>query len=87
MMEKGRNAYEELVDHSPNNLVFEYVVKNYAKIIDVLQKVSELCGDHHSIDLMQACELWQEMGSRYGWRVIQNNIGAFPSATASELQH
>lgn len=87
MMEKGRNAFIELANSLPDEDVYTYISEHFVEVIDVLQKLSDLCGDGYSIDLIQACELWQETGSRYGWTVIQNNLGAFPTATASELQH
>lgn len=87
LMDKGRDAFGQLSASMPGDFVYAYISKNYVRIIDVLHKLSELCGGNHSIDLIQACELWQEAGSQHGWKVIENNIGAFPTATGSELHH
>ncbi|MFQ5660677.1 MAG: hypothetical protein ACE5GZ_09630 [Gammaproteobacteria bacterium] len=87
LMEKGRSAYSELADACPNEFIYFYLGEHFVQVVDVLQKLGEICGDNHSIDLLQAYELWQETGSRHGWAVIHNNLGAFPAAAGSELQH
>lgn len=87
MMEKGRNAFQELASALPDAGVYAFLGEHFMKVTDLLQRLGEYCGENHSLDLIQACELWQEIGSRYGWAVIQNSTGAFPSATASDLQH
>ena len=87
MVERGCSAYRELADATPHLSLYSYIADNYGKVIDLLQKLGEICGDNHKIDLIQAVELWQETGSRHGWTMIRKNIGAFPSAIGSELQH
>lgn len=87
LMDKGRSAYQELSSAIPKNHVYSYISKHFVKLIDILQMVSGICGDNHSIDLIQACELWQETGSRHGWSVIKNHTDAFPTAIVSDLHH
>ena len=87
MMEKGCSAYRELANATPEVSLYLYIADNYGKVIDLLQKLGEMCGDYHKLDLIQAVELWQETGSRHGWKMIKKNIGAFPASTGSELQH
>lgn len=87
LMDKGRNAYRELANAFPGNFIYAYVCRYFINIVDVLQQLAEICGDKHSMDLIQACELWQVTGSRHSWNVIMNHTRAFPTATASELRH
>ena len=87
LMDKGRNAYRELARALPGDFIYAYICRHFVNIVDVLQKLAEICGDNHSMDLIQACELWQETGSRHSWSVIMNHTGAFPTATASDLHH
>lgn len=87
LMDKGRTAYRELSGSCPGNYIYAYLSEYYFKVVDVLQKVSQICGDKHSIDLIQAVELWQETGSRHSWDVIQNNTSAFPITATSDLHH
>ena len=87
MMEKGRKAYNDLAEAVPEMDIYSFLGENFLKVIDLLQRLGEYCGVNHTLDLIQACELWQETGSRHSWSVIQNHTGAFPSATASDLQH
>jgi len=87
LLDKGKAAYHELANAMPGNLVYAYMCAHFINIVDVLHKLAENCGDRHSIDLIQACELWQETGSRHSWNVIRNHTGAFPTATASDLHH
>jgi len=46
-----------------------------------------MCDGNHAIDLVQACELWQEAGSQHDWKMIENNIEAFLTAMGSKLHH
>ena len=87
LMDKGRNAYRELASALPGNFIYAYISIEFVNIVEVLQKLAEICGDRHSMDLIQACELWQETGSRHSWSVIMNHTRAFPTSTASDLHH
>lgn len=87
LMERGKDAYAELAKTLPDNNLYTYFSKHFTKVVDVLQMVSEICEYSHSIDLFQACELWQETGSQRSYSFIQNNTRSFPVNIRSELHH
>lgn len=86
-IEKGRQAYRDLTIAMPKVRVYAHVCEHFVGLVEVLQKVGELSGVCHSIDLLQACELWQQEGSHHSWRMIQANTNAFPASTMSSATH
>lgn len=86
-METGQSAYRDLHTAVPQSPVYSYIAKHYVNVIDVLQKLAELCGSCYPLDLIQACELWQETGSHHGLEFIINQTHALPITQGSELRH
>lgn len=86
-IERGRSAYRHLAEAIPGVSVYEHINTHFVQVVDVLQKIGELSGVCRPIDLIQACELWQQEGSHYGWALIENKTSAFPVSTASTAIH
>ena len=86
-IDTGRSAYRDLAEAMPYSSVYEQINNSFVELVDILQKVGELSGVCHSIDLIQACELWQQERSQYGWLVIGAKTNSFPASTASTITH
>ncbi len=86
-IDRGRCAYHDLAEAVPGVNIYEHIDKHFVQVVDVLQKIGELSGVCRPIDLIQACELWQQEGSYYGWKMIQTKTGSFPASIASASTH
>lgn len=86
-IDKGRYAYHDLAEAMPGVNVYSYIDTHFVQVVDVLQKIGELSGVCRPLDLIQACELWQQERSFYGWTMIQAKTSSFPAATASTCTH
>ncbi|MFT5134685.1 MAG: hypothetical protein ACI9SC_003166 [Gammaproteobacteria bacterium] len=86
-IDKGRSAYNDLAEALPGVSIYADINDNFVQLVDVLQKIGELSGVCRPIDLIQACELWQQERSKYGWFMIQSKTDAFPASTASLVSH
>ncbi len=86
-IDRGRSAYRDLAEAMPGANIYSHINANYGQMVDVLQKIGELSGVCQALDLMQACELWQQEGSTYSWNMIQAETGAFPTAIGSDTTH
>ena len=86
-IDRGRSVYHELAEAIPGVAIYSYLDNNFMRMVDVLQRIGQLSGVCRSIDLLQACELWQQEGSTGGWLMIESRTGSFPAATASNLTH
>ena len=87
LIEKGQQAYTQLANAKPAEISYAYLSNHFTKAIDVLQVISQICGQSQSIDLLQACELWHETRSKHSLFVIRNQIGKLPTSHISELRH
>ncbi len=83
----GRGAYHDLAEAMPGVNIYAHIDRNFVQVVDMLQKIGELSGVCQPIDLIQACELWQQERSHYGWKMIQANTNAFPAHLASIATH
>jgi hypothetical protein len=86
-IDKGRCAYHDLAEAIPEVNIYSHINNHYVQVVDVLQKIGELSGVCQPIDLLQACELWQQERSTFGWNVIQAKITGFPASIASDSAH
>ena len=86
-MENGHRAYQDLANAVPESKVYVYIAGHFVEVIDILQRLGELCGACYPLDLIQACELWQETGSHHGLEFIINKTKSLPITQSSELRH
>ncbi len=86
-IDKGRCAYHDLAEAIPGVGIYRDINDNYVQVVDVLQKIGELSGVCRPVDLIQACELWQQEGSHYGWNIIASRTSSFPASVASNVTH
>ena len=86
-IEKGRCAYHSLAEEIPGVNIYQHIDSHFVEVVDVLQIIGELSGVCRPIDLIQACELWQQEGSQYGWKIIESTTNAFPASIASTATH
>ena len=86
-IERGRCAYRSLAEAIPGVGVYKHINNHFVQVVNVLQKIGELSGVCRPIDLIQACELWQQEGSHYGWKMIESKTSAFPASIASTVTH
>jgi len=86
-IDRGRCAYHDLAEALPGVNVYAHIDNHFVQLVDVLQKIGELSGVCQAIDLIQACELWQQERSYYAWQVVQFQTGAFPAPIASAATH
>jgi hypothetical protein len=86
-IDKGRYAYHNLAEEIPGVSIYSDINNSFVELVDVLQKIGELSGVCQPINLIQACELWQQEGSQFGWLMIQNTTDAFPGPDASSATH
>ncbi len=86
-IDRGRCAYHDLAEAIPGVNIYTHIDNHFIQLVDVLQRIGELSGVCQTIDLIQACELWQQEGSYYAWNIIQSQTGAFPAPLVSSTTH
>ena len=86
-IDTGRSAYRDLSRALPDSSIYRKVDQRFVELVDILQKVGELSGVCHSLDLIQACELWQQERSQFGWLLVTSKTKSFPASVSSQLTH
>ena len=86
-IDTGRSAYRDLSEALPESAIYRKVDHSFVELVDILQKVGELSGVCRSLDLIQACELWQQERSQFGWLMVTSKTKSFPASVTSQLTH
>lgn len=69
----GISAYSTLANEQKNTEapLFLALGKSFVTLMDVLQATREVSGNTHSLELLQAIELWQDTGSQFALQCLR----------------
>ena len=86
-IDTGRNAYQELHIEMRGSDLYQKISSNFMQLVDILQIIGALSGVCRPLDLIQASEVWQQEGSLYGLKLVQEATDAFAAASGSAHTH
>ncbi len=85
----GKTAYQKLHDlnDKTNHTLFSKLNNEFVTLMDVLQKTRELNSSLPSIDLLQADEIWRDLGSKHALETLQKFTKSIPMPVVTRHKH
>ena len=81
-VEVGRHAYREYASKHKSE-IHSLLADEFVRAMDTLQTLRVLQSGEPCIDGFNAYNLWHELGSAHGWRMLRSMTSALPASCAA----
>jgi len=85
----GRTAYQNVAEATQAAMrdMFAHLAESFVSLMDTLQAMRTMHGQHQALDPLQAFELWQETGSRQARTILGHTSQATPLLLRNRTRH